>query len=196
MRIALIAYVFASLSSFPSTSLAVADSFDQYSAAYRNAYQATDPSKVGHFRPGSPEEQKALSQFSLFFSSLTPDSVRGLLRGVYASDVYFNDTLKEIQGLDALEPYLLRSAEAVDSCTVNILDVASNKGEYYVRWAMHIRFKKFKRGETQTSIGMTHLRFNQDGKVSFHQDYWDASSNLFEKIPVLGAAIRMVKRRI
>ncbi len=192
MRFVILAFAFFSQLS----PLFSAETLDHYSPAYRRAYETTDPAKAGYLRPGSAEEQKALSRFSLFFSALTPDNVRGLLREAYAPDVYFNDTLKEINGTDALEPYLLRSAEAVESCTVKILDVASNRGEYYVRWAMQIRFKKFRKGETQTSIGMTHLRFNSEGKVIFHQDYWDASANLFEKIPVLGGAIRMIKKRI
>jgi hypothetical protein len=42
---------------------------------------------------------------------------------------------------------------------------------------------------------MTHLRFDRDGRVIYHQDYWDSGSALFEKIPVLGGGIRAVKKR-
>lgn len=43
---------------------------------------------------------------------------------------------------------------------------------------------------------MTHLRFDGEGRVAYHQDYWDSGANLFEKIPVLGSGIRAVKRRL
>jgi hypothetical protein len=56
-------------------------------------------------------------------------------------------------------------------------------------------FKRFRKGEVHSSIGMTHLRFDRDGRVIYHQDYWDSGSALFEKIPVLGGGIRAVKKR-
>ncbi len=166
------------------------------SPVYRQSYENTRPDKIGYLKPGSAEERQAVARFSRFFSVLTPESVRRDLRSVYAADVYFNDTLKEIEGVDRLEPYLIRTAEAVESCAVDILDMSSSRGDFYFRWAMRIQFKKFRKGEVQTSIGITHIRFNQEGKVIFHQDYWDAAANLFEKIPVLGGIIRAIKNRL
>ncbi len=165
-------------------------------AGYKRALDETDPKRVGYFAPGSAEEAKAIKSFTDFFTVLSEDGVRSKAAKVYAKDAYFNDTLRELHGSAAIEPYLMRSAQAVDSCTVDIIDVTSNKGEYYFRWVMKINFKRFKRGETQTSIGITHIRFNKDGQVAFHQDYWDAAAGLFEKIPVLGSAIRGIKSRL
>ena len=166
------------------------------SAAYRAAYEATDYKKAGGLAPGGAEEKKAVERFKDFFGNLSEQNVRAKVRDVYAADVYFNDTLKEISGVDALEAYLLRTAENVESCTVDIQDVASHGGDYYFRWTMYIKFKKFKKGQVQPSIGMTHIRFNKEGRISFHQDYWDAASNLFEKVPLVGGLIRSIKKRL
>jgi limonene-1,2-epoxide hydrolase len=163
------------------------------SALYQKVYEATDPRKAGMLKPGSPEEKAAVERFKDFLSVISEEQVRTKLRQTYADDAYFNDTLKEISDVATLEKYLLKTAENVDSCTVEFLDTASAGGEYYFRWLMTVRFKKFKKGEDQPSIGITHIRFNKEGKVVFHQDYWDASENFFEKIPVLGWMIRKVK---
>jgi hypothetical protein len=147
--------------------------------------------------PGSALEAEALSRFRGFFSHLAPDRVDALARDTYAEDVYFNDGLKAIDGLDALLPYLRESAEATDDCRVEILDVArSGSGEYYVRWSMMIRFKRFKRGEATWSVGTSHLRFDDRGRVVYHQDYWNAAEGLFEHVPLLGHAIRAIRRRL
>ncbi|MDX1763911.1 MAG: nuclear transport factor 2 family protein, partial [bacterium] len=86
--------------------------------------------------PGSPEEKAGIEGFGDLFSDFSPDAIREKVRKVYADTVYFNDTLKEVRGIDALEAYLVESAEAVQSGTVEIRDVAHSEGTYYFRWIM------------------------------------------------------------
>ncbi len=147
--------------------------------------------------PGSAPETVALDRFRAFFSTFSPDKVDRLLAATYAPDVWFNDTLKEIEGLAALAPYLRESSEAVAACTVKIDEIIANgSGDYYVRWTMMIRFKRFARGKDTHSIGISQLRFNSDGLVVFHQDFWNAADGLFQYVPLLGAGIRAIKRRL
>lgn len=149
------------------------------------------------FKRGSAAEGEALARFGRFFSDFSPDKVDRLVDLTYAPDAWFNDTLKTIRGRDALRTYLRHSAEAVESCRVQILDTLDNgRGDYYLRWTMVIRFRRFKRGQDTQTIGMSHLRFNPDGLVLLHQDYWDSTAGLFEHVPLLGAGIRAIKRRV
>jgi len=146
---------------------------------------------------GSEQEASALARFAAFFSSLAPDRVQTLLAETYAPDVYFNDTLKSVRGIDALRHYLVESAEAVQDCRVQIHDTTRTEhGEYLVRWSMMIRFKRFSRGQDTWTIGMSHLRFDAVGRVAYHQDYWNAADGLFQHIPVLGWMIKSIKRRL
>lgn len=161
----------------------------------REALKATERHK-GSLAPGGPEEREAVARFQGFFAAFTPESVREKTRATYAEDVYFHDTLRGIRGVGELETYLLHSAEAVESCEVEPLDVVSKDGEYYFRWAMHMRLKKLKKGRTLSSTGVSHVRFDKDGKVAFQQDFWDAASYFFEKVPVLGGGIRFIKKRL
>ncbi len=156
----------------------------------------TDPKTSGAPAPGSAAEKEAVARFTAFFGSLEEAGVKARIREVYAPDVRFNDTLKSIRGVEALEHYLVETARNVVSCKVAIEEVISTSEGVYVRWKMDILFKKFRKGEVQSSIGMTHLRFDKEGRVAYHQDYWDSGANLFEKVPVLGAGIRAVKRRL
>jgi limonene-1,2-epoxide hydrolase len=146
--------------------------------------------------PGSPEEKAAIERFKNFFADLSEENIRAKIHDVYAEDVYFNDTLKEIRGIEALEPYLIESANAVESCTVDIGDVAVNEGNYYLRWTMDIRFKSIKKGQLTQSIGISHIRFNTEGKICLHQDFWDSTSGFFQHVPFLGYLIRKIKARL
>jgi ketosteroid isomerase-like protein len=50
-----------------------------------------------------------------------------------------------------------------------------------------------------TVRGATHLVYAQqaDGhwRIVVHRDYWDVAEELYEKLPVLGALMRWLKRR-
>ncbi len=146
--------------------------------------------------PGSNAERQAIEGFQKLLSDFKAPDFRQRIREVYAEDVFFNDTLKTVRGVDEVEEYLLASADAIDAGIVEFLDVVNNEGDYYFRWQMTLRFKRLARGEEKTSIGMSHIRFNADGKVVLHQDFWDSTSGLFEHMPILGAVLRRVKKRL
>ncbi len=164
--------------------------------SYEQLFEQGAISQESPLVSGSPEEAAALTRFSDLFAVFTPEAMREKVRRVYAEDVYFNDTLKEIRGVDALEAYLVESAEAVEVGRVEVRDVAQSGGNYYVRWVMELQFKKFRRGQLTRSLGISHLRFNSGGQVVYHQDYWDAAGGLFEHIPVVGWMIRSIKGRL
>ena len=44
--------------------------------------------------------------------------------------------------------------------------------------------------------GVSRMQINEEGKVISHIDYWDAAENVYEKIPLLGAVLRFIKRKI
>lgn len=147
--------------------------------------------------PGSDAEQAALDRFRRFFADFSPTKVTRLIDDTYAEDVWFNDTLKTVRGRSALREYLAHSAAAVQSCRVQVHEVIPNgSGDYYVRWSMTIRFKRFKTDRDTHTIGMSHIRFDPAGRVVLHQDYWDSTQGLFEHIPVLGWLIGRIKARL
>lgn len=147
-------------------------------------------------QPSISQIQPALDRFSSLFSSLNGRDVRKRTADVYAPDAYFFDTLKELRGLEPIQDYLAESGAAVESCGVQVEDVAISGENVYVRWAMEIRFRKLRRGQVCRSHGISQLKFNSSLKILFHRDYWDSAGGLFEHIPVLGFAIRQIKARL
>jgi len=84
----------------------------------------------------------------------------------------------------ALERYLVDSTQALRSCTFAFADPIKNRPDYYLRWMMKIDFKRDPTNGVDEVIGMSHIRFNREGKVVFHQDYWDPADLLYRRIPV------------
>ncbi len=142
------------------------------------------------------KERAAVDRFESFLSVFTKEKLQNETSRVYSRDVFFNDTLKTVRGSAALEEYFLGTLVNTESITVDFTGVARSGNDYYFRWVMDVRFKKFQRGKTIRTIGMTHVRFNQDGQVLLHQDYWDSAQGLFEHLPVIGGQIRFIKSRL
>lgn len=47
-----------------------------------------------------------------------------------------------------------------------------------------------------TILGCTELKFNQDGKIISHVEYWDAAQNFYERLPLIGKIISMIRGKI
>ena len=124
-----------------------------------------------------------------FKTSLTEDN----LRATYAEDVYFNDTFATLNGIDELVEYLGNTVNMMESAQVKILDVAKSESDYYVRWEMDMEFYAKSKKINSRSIGVSQLRFNADGKIIYHQDYWDSANAFYQHLPVIGGLVERVR---
>jgi len=164
-------------------------------AGYESAMHATSIGHAELVEPGSEKAERAIAAFKEAFSVYTRDHLKGRLRSLYAEDAYFNDNLIELRGSEAIEKYFLESVDLVESCHFDIEDVAHNNGNYYLRWTMTMRLKNAGQRPDNVSTGVTLLRFNPEGRIILHQDYWDSAA-LMRELPVVGGMINYIKRRI
>lgn len=163
---------------------------------YSEALERTDPAHGRVVDAEDPVVEKAIAGFCAVFERFTPERVREAVPRVYADDVYFYDTLKEIEGNEELAAYLARSAGACESCEVRLEDVARSGADLYLRWRMVIRFKRFAKGRPTATEGMSQLRVDRDGRIVLHRDFWDSTQGFFRHLPVLGWLIRKVLKRV
>lgn len=163
---------------------------------YWAALEATAPGNAELMERGTETEAEAIDAFIALWSVFEADRLRGGVTALYAEDAYFRDTFGEFHSAQDLEAYLVRSAEPVKYCTFDIQDwVATDTGDYYFRWIMELKLKRYAHRPPNVSKGMSHVRFNPEGRIIFHVDYWDAG-NLYEQFPIIGGSIRWVKRRL
>lgn len=160
------------------------------------ALAATDPRVLGAPAPGSPEEKAAAERFETFIADLSTTTIKAQIRSVYAPKLYFNDTLRTIRDVDTLEKYFLSSDDGMSAYGLKVEQTISTPEGVFVRWRMDVTFRNFHKGQVQSSIGISHIRFDKDGRVVYHQDYWDSGSNFYEKFPVIGGMIRWIKSRL
>ena len=141
----------------------------------------------------STSEHEVKQTFGKIFSNFKQGATEDNIRSVYAEKLYFNDTFKTIEDLGELVIYMSEAADQVNSTTVDVLDVMRSEHDYFIRWSMKMDLTIKGKDIYSYSIGMTQLRFNEAGKVVFHQDFWDSSEAFFEHLPLMGGMVRKVK---
>lgn len=145
----------------------------------------------------SDAERQAIARVKGFLANWSVSTIQEQTETVYAPDAYLNDTLKTVRGAAQIRDYFLATATNTESITVQFEDVTRGADDtYYFRWVMDVRMKKVARGESIRTPGITLIRFDAQGRVQVHQDYWDSGAGLWEHVPMLGRAIRTIKARL
>lgn len=175
---------------YPDRFLALTEPFESRSVAPR--YSAVSPNESALF-DGVPAS--ALGFVNLMRSISTDADWRDKARSVYASELYFNDTLGTASTIDELLEHLQGVADNADSLEVLVQDVVTSNAGTYLRWHMVSRFSVLGSPKESRTIGVSLLRFDDDGRIVFQQDYWDSTEGFYQHIPVLGAALRAIGRR-
>jgi ketosteroid isomerase-like protein len=128
-----------------------------------------------------------------FFEQLTQADLKALAT-VYAEDARFKDPFNDVAGIAAIEQVFAHMYAALDEPRFAIVEAIVDGDQCVLVWDFLFRFKRCSRA-LQTVRGASHLRFDAQGRVALHRDYWDAAEELYEKLPLLGTLMRWLRRR-
>lgn len=106
----------------------------------------------------------------------------------YAEGCRFKDPFNEVSGRAAVRRIFAHMFETVQSPRFVVRSAFAEGDQAFLGWDFHA-------GDLVIR-GASHLRLDAAGLVSDHRDYWDAAEELYEKLPVLGALMRLLKRRL
>ncbi len=133
--------------------------------------------------------QRYATLFELLTPALLPD-----LAALLAENVTFRDPFNAIAGRASVIGIFRHMFESLEAPSFLILDRAIGTGACYLRWRM--QFRRRLRPQLWQIEGISEVVFDADGLVLSHIDHWDAASQLYEHVPVLGAMLRLAKRRL
>ena len=165
-------------------------------AGYKRALAATTPAAADTPAPGSEAEKDAVRRFVDFYDVYSVERIHAHVREVYADGAFFRDSFGDVSGIDAVEKYFVKAAEGIEECHFDIQDVARHGGNYYFRWILKYQVKRDPDRPLDEAVGMSHVRFDRDGKVVFQNDYLDSGSLVHENVPVLGWFNRRVRKHL
>ncbi|MFO8045804.1 MAG: nuclear transport factor 2 family protein [Halomonas sp.] len=136
-----------------------------------------------------------LEAFCAFFNKLDKSCTNELFK-FYTPDVTFIDPLHRIEGSEALERYFSTLYENVTACQFRFHERQVSGDQAFAIWTMSLTHPRLDGGREIQVDGCSHLTFAADGRVMRHRDYFDAGALLYERLPLLGGVIRLVKKQI
>ena len=134
-----------------------------------------------------------LSRLVRFYETIDPPTLHAQLASVYAPEAYFKDPFNEVQGHAAIAQIFSHMFHQVNDPSFHVVTGIQQGGDAFLTWEFRFRMKRY-RTDLQCIRGATHLVFDERGLVKLHRDYWDAAEELYEKLPLLGAFMKMLKR--
>jgi hypothetical protein len=136
-----------------------------------------------------------LDPLKQYFETLTPASV-AMMGEFYAEDATFRDPFNEVRGLAAIERVFAKMWESLDDPRFVIVNVVQQGNEAFLEWDFLFTVKRLRSRGQMTVRGVSHRRFAADGRVQYHRDFWDAASELYAKLPVIGGVMRWLARKM
>lgn len=133
----------------------------------------------------------ALERLIAAFETLEPQHVDGLAM-LYADDAHFRDPFNDVRGRVAVARIFSHMFEQVEAPRFEVHSAMGEGDAAWLEWTMHFVM----RGRAQTIVGATRLRFDAQGLIVEHRDYWDAAQELYEKLPLIGSVLRAIRRRL
>ena len=137
--------------------------------------------------------QEVVTSYIAFLEGMTPESLERFSE-VFAADARFCDPFNDVRGIDSVRRVFEQMFEQLEDHGFKVLDHAAAGNRAYLNW----EFRCTRRGKSQGFVieGMSTVDFNEDGKAIAHIDHYDAASQVYESIPLLGAVLRVLRRRI
>lgn len=149
-------------------------------------------------------------QVQELYSSFDQNLVANLSK-IYRPDIVFQDPLHRIEGIDNLTRYFegmlaglaecqFEFNEVIENHSLNAAGVSKVSSTHALRiqqavlfWTMRYRHKKLAGGKLLSISGNSHIKYQE--KIFYHRDYFDAGAMLYEHLPMMGYAIKLIKKR-
>lgn len=130
-----------------------------------------------------------------YYENLSEGSVDDLAR-FYAPDAFFKDPFNEVRGVEAIGRILRHMFRQVDAPRFAVSEHVLDDNGVMLIWEFTFRFRRWRPHIVQRVRGASHLRFDGEGRVVYHRDYWDAAEEMYAKLPLIGWAARRLQRAL
>ncbi len=129
------------------------------------------------------------------FNSLSLNNLN-ILNDFYSENIEFTDPIEKINGLVYLKKYYAKIYKNVSAIHFNFHQINNQEDLFFVQWTMTLQATGLNSGVPFDVDGLSVLKFNAQDKVEYHRDYLDLGSMVYENIPVLGRAIKFIKKQL
>ena len=137
--------------------------------------------------------EEILDRLVTWFETLSPKSVARTSE-FYAPDAHFRDPFNDVRGVPAIRRIYAHLFEQVRHPRFRVTQRYIEEGSAVLLWEFSFIGDA---GDQATVIrGASHLQFDHEGLVTLHQDYWDPTPDIYQRVPLLGRMIGWVRQRL
>ena len=134
-----------------------------------------------------------VNNFCDYYRELTLDGLPKL-SSLYDSHALLEDPIHKIQGLSDIERYFKNMLTNLQYCRFDIDDVMQTECQAFITWVMKFRHPKLNKSNEIKVSGISHIKFNE--LITYHRDYYDLGSMVYEHIPLLKYVLNNIKQRM
>lgn len=135
-----------------------------------------------------------LQRYVEAFESLTETTLHTQLAPLFDPLVVFQDPFNRVAGKAETLNIFDHMFATLDQPQFKVTYQALDGNVGFINWRFHFSLQQEK--PVTVIEGMSRVRFNEQGLVTEHIDFWDAGAEVYAKVPLLGWGIRQVAKRL
>jgi len=134
--------------------------------------------------------QHALNSYIVFFEQMKrEDLVR--LPELFSHQARFKDPFNDVTGIEQINKVFHHMFETLNTPKFVIDEAVLESDVAYIKW----KFTGAVYTKQLKLVGLSRVVFDEQGLVSEHIDYWDASEQFYMKLPVIGSILRFIRNK-
>ena len=126
-----------------------------------------------------------------FFETLTPATL-DRLDALFETDARFTDPFNDARGPRAIRSVFEHMFATCRNPGFQVIETAVDGQVAYLKW--YFTFDSARRHHSIT--GISRVVFADSGRISRHEDHWDAAGQVYERLPFVGWLLRRLRRKI
>lgn len=135
---------------------------------------------------------QGLDAWADFFEHLSLDTL-DRLAALTVPEVRFRDPFNDARGRDAVHAVLVHTLNGCRDLRFTVTHRLYAADLAILRWRFEATVTGIGRMDV---IGTSEVRQASDGRVAEHIDHWDSGENVYLRLPLLGAPLRLIRQRL
>ena len=131
------------------------------------------------------------AEIASWFERLQP-AMLDSIGDIYAPDAAFTDPFNDVRGVESVRLVYEHMFASLEAPRFNVSAMVIESDQAFMTWSFDFRLG----AKPYSIVGCTHFRLDAAGRIILHRDYWDAAREVYEHIPLLGAVLRKLRRRL
>ncbi len=129
------------------------------------------------------------------FNELRYDNTE-ILNNFYHPNIEFHDPVGTINGIETMKEYYKNMYKSVENIRFEFKSYSANlEGRYFFAWDMFLKTPKLNSGKEFKVTGVSEILFSNN-LVIYHRDYFDMGAFIYERLPVFGRLVKMIRNRL